>query len=116
MQPHKIASVSDIPPGERKIVVVDGKQIGVFRIDDEFYAFRNICPHAFAPVCRGRLEGCVTSDGPHHIEYDKKTTILMCPWHLWEFDIKTGRSLVDPKLRLKRYDVYVKDGEVFVIV
>ena len=48
-----VGKVSDFANGDRKIIEVNGKSIGVFRIDDRFYALRNRCPHQFGPLCLG---------------------------------------------------------------
>ena len=39
---------------------------------------------------------------------------MRCPWHKWEFEIATGRSLVDDRLRVRRYAVRVEADEVVV--
>ena len=48
-----VGKVSDFANGDRKIIDVNGKSIGVFRVDDQFYAIRNRCPHQFGPLCLG---------------------------------------------------------------
>ena len=50
-----VAREADIPDGERKVIEVDGVEIGVFHVDRTFYAWRNDCPHQGGPVCQGRL-------------------------------------------------------------
>ena len=57
MAKHVVATVDEIPPGERKIVELEGRSLGIFNIDGDFYAVRNICPHQGAPLCEGRLTG-----------------------------------------------------------
>lgn len=114
MQAHKVARVDEVPPGTRKIVSVGSKEIGIFNVNDTFHAILNICPHAFAPICNGRIEGRVTSNGPHDLQYDATPTLLMCPWHLWEFDLETGGCLVDRKMKLKKYPVEVRGGDIFI--
>ncbi len=111
---HAIAKAEDIPPGGRKIVTVDGREMGIFNLDGSYYALRNICPHRSAPLCYGRLRPLVTSPGVHQIEQEREGEILKCPWHQWEFDIKTGEALFDKKLRVKTYDVRQEDDEVVV--
>jgi nitrite reductase/ring-hydroxylating ferredoxin subunit len=49
-----VAREQEISDGERKIVIDDKVEIGVFRIDGAFYAWRNDCPHQGGPVCQGR--------------------------------------------------------------
>ena len=64
MPKHVVATVDEIPPGERKIVEIGGRSLGVFNIKGEFYALRNICPHQGGPLCEGRLTGLVMADRP----------------------------------------------------
>ncbi len=105
-----VCPVHELPPGSRRIVQTkDGISIGVFNIDGEFYALRNICPHRKAPLCKGQITGRVTSDGPGNWQMHETRDILRCPWHGWEFDIRTGQSVFNPhKVRVKAYDVTVE--------
>ena len=65
-----VGKVSDFGNGDRKIIDVNGKSIGVFRIDDRFYAIRNRCPHQFGPLCVGSLAPRAVSDGPGDVRMD----------------------------------------------
>lgn len=106
-----VASVEEVPPGSRKIVDVDGRSIGIFNVDGDYFAVRNTCPHAGGPLCLGMTSGIVTSTEPGSYEYRRRGEFLRCPWHQWEFDIRTGQSWFDPgKTRVRRYDVEVKHG------
>lgn len=108
-----VCPVSELPPGSRRIVeTADRISIGVFNVDGQFYALRNICPHRRAPLCKGQITGRVTSDGPGDWQMHGPQDILRCPWHGWEFDIRTGRSVFNPhKVRVKAYDVTIEcDG------
>ena len=101
--------MDEIPPGGRKLVEVAGRSIGVFNLGGEFFALRNSCPHQGGPLCTGRTSGFVTSPTPGVYEYSRKGEILRCPWHGWEFDIRTGQSWFDPaKIRVRRYEVTVE--------
>lgn len=106
-----VASVDEVPPGSRKIVDVDGRSIGVFNVNGNYFAMRNTCPHAGGPLCQGQTSGLVTSTEPGSYEYHRRGEFIRCPWHQWEFDIRTGQSWFDPvKTRVRRYDVEVKHG------
>ena len=108
-QPHPICRVSDLPPGERKIVEVRSRSIGVFNVHGEYYALRSLCPHQGAPLCRGTITGTARSSAPGEIIWERAGQILRCPWHGWEFDIATGRSVFNPhRLRVRTYDVTVE--------
>lgn len=111
---HRIAKAADIPPGERKVLVVAGREMGIFNIDGTFYALRNICPHRGAPLCHGRLRPLMTSSGVYQVDSERDGEILKCPWHQWEFDIKTGQALFDDRLRVRTYEARQEGDEIFV--
>lgn len=103
--------VDDIPPGTRTIVEHEGRSIGVFNVDGEFFALRNSCPHQGGPLCLGQVSGFRTSDGPGRYRYTRVGEVVRCPWHAWEFDMRTGQSWFDPKrTRVKPYEVKVRSG------
>lgn len=114
MTRHLVGYVSEIPPGSRKIIEVAGRSIGVFNLDGRFYALRNVCPHQGAALCEGLLTSFVTSPEPGEFHYEKEGEIIRCPWHFWEFDIKTGCMVVDPATRTRSYDVTVEKFNVSV--
>ena len=108
-----VGKVSDFENGGRKIVDVNGKSIGVFRIDDRFYALRNRCPHQFGPLCMGTLAPRAISRGPGDVRLDSGPPLLACPWHGWEYDIATGQSFMGPghgNVPALAYDVSVLPG------
>ena len=116
-----VATVDEIPPGERKLVVpFRGRAgIGVFNVNGSFHAVRNICPHKFGPLCTGLVTGRTVADAPvstdgHGLRYEREGEILRCPWHQWEFEIATGQCLVDPEKQVKIYPVEVVDDQVIV--
>ena len=97
------------------IVVLEGRSIGVFNVRGELFALRDTCPHQGGPLCRGSLSGLLTSTSPGTYSYERPGEVLRCPWHGWEFDIRTGRSLVDPDhLRIRTYEVSV-DADQLVL-
>ena len=105
---HVVARVSELPPGERKIVEVEGRSIGVFNVHGDYYALRNICPHQGAPLCLGDVMGTAAPTPPGEYRWEREGEILRCPWHGWEFDLKTGRSIFNPhKMRVRSYEVSV---------
>jgi len=111
MAKHIVATVDEIPPGQRKIVEIGGRSIGVFNIDGEFFALRNSCPHQGGALCEGYLTGFLQSDKPGEFNYIRRGEIVRCPWHGWEFDVKTGQSWFDPaKTRVRTYKVHVEAG------
>lgn len=109
MATHVVARVAELPPGERRIVEAEGRSIGVFNVDGRFYALRNACPHQGAPLCLGRVTGTVTPGAPGEYSWERDGQILVCPWHAWEFDLATGRSVFNPhRTRVRSYRVSVE--------
>lgn len=108
MAKYVVGAVEDIPPGERVIVEIAGRSVGVFNVGGEFYALRNTCPHQGGPLCQGRLTGFIMARVPGEYSYTRRGEILRCPWHGWEFDVKTGQSWFDPmQTRVRAYPVSV---------
>lgn len=110
-----VAKVDEIPVGERKIVTIEERSIGIFNVHGTFIAVLNLCPHEFAPVCLGRVSGTTQATRPGEVEWVRDGEILYCPWHGWEFDLLTGGCLTDRR-RLKRYVTSVEDGWIYVVV
>lgn len=111
---HYIGPSDEIPPGSRKIIQVGRKSIGVFNLAGEFYALLNVCPHQFAPLCQGTLCGYSPPSPVGEFRFEREGEILRCPWHGWEFDIKTGRSVFNPHaVRTGTFPVHVAPGEAF---
>lgn len=112
---HVVALAAEIPPGGRKRVKLDGKGVVVFNLDGAFFALSDQCPHKGASLCEGIVTGLVESSGPGEITYSRPGEIIRCPWHQWEFDIRTGRSWCDPRrMRLMKFDVAVEHGAELV--
>ena len=115
MERHFVARKEEIPEGGRKIVKVKGIEFGIFRVDGQFYAWRNVCPHFGAPVCQGTIVGTRMPSKVYEYKYGRDNEILRCPWHGWEFDLKTGEHLVDPAVKLKQVklaDENLEKGEL----
>jgi nitrite reductase/ring-hydroxylating ferredoxin subunit len=109
---HIIGRVSELPPGERRIVDVEGRSIGIFNVHGQYYALRNRCPHQGAPLCLGAIKGMALPSKPSEYLWGREGEILRCPWHGWEFDILTGRSIFNPhRVRVRTYEVTVEPDE-----
>ena len=111
MAKHIVAPVTDIPPGGRKLVEVNGRAIVVFNLNGEFFALNNRCPHRGGSLCQGVTTGLVQSSAPGDYQYSRKGEIIRCPWHSWEFDIRTGQSWCDPThTYVKQFAIAVEPG------
>jgi 3-phenylpropionate/trans-cinnamate dioxygenase ferredoxin subunit len=109
MAKHVVARVSEIPEGGRVLVTLQGRSIGVFRVNGRFYALLNRCPHMGAELCRGSIVGRLDADAPGSIVYSKSRRSIQCPWHGWEYDLETGQSYFDSSVRA--YPIGVEHGD-----
>lgn len=111
-----VCAAGELPPGGRKVVEVKGRSVGVFNLSGEVVAVLNLCPHELAPVCLGKVGGTTLPSAPGEWCWGREGEILACPWHGWEFDLRTGQAIADPKVRLRRYPVEVVGGTVYVVM
>ncbi len=115
MTKHWICRVSDITAAEPLIVTVNSIQIGVYLVNDRIVAWRNVCPHMAAPVCRGTISGTTLPSDVYTYEYGRDGEVLQCPWHGWEFDLLTGHHLAaGSRARLRGYRIEVDGNDVFI--
>lgn len=115
MTRHVVARAAELEPGTRKLVTVEGRGIVVLNIKGELFALSNTCPHKGASLCNGLLTGLVRSTKPGEYQYERAGEILRCPWHQWEFDVRTGRSYCDPRrLRLMQFPIAIEPGATVV--
>jgi 3-phenylpropionate/trans-cinnamate dioxygenase ferredoxin subunit len=104
---HIIGRADEIPVGGRRILTVDGREIGVFNVGGRLFALLNDCAHLGGPVCTGEVMGKLTAevlpDGEMREFFTQEGEIVACPWHGWEFEIPTGAWLADPRFRLQTF-------------
>lgn len=121
MTEHIVAEESEIPKGERVIVDVEGKEIGVFNVKGEYYAVLNWCVHQGGPCCEGTVDGTYSATFDRDtlevdLQWVKEDEILSCPWHGWEYDLTTGECLSNNRYTIPQYPVSISDGDVIVEV
>lgn len=108
---HEVCPVAELPPGEKRIVEVDGLSIGVFNVEGEFHALANVCPHQLAPLCEGPVTGDVVAPNVGEYEVVREGELVRCPWHGWKFDISTGESVHNPhEVSTRTFDVAVEQS------
>jgi nitrite reductase/ring-hydroxylating ferredoxin subunit len=114
---HVVARAEDLPPGSRRIVKVGTRSIGVFNVDGELFALRNRCPHQGGPLCLGPTDGLATAklngNEPPEVVWERAGEIVRCPWHSWEFDLRTGEAVFGEGYRVRAYRAYVEPVETY---
>jgi nitrite reductase/ring-hydroxylating ferredoxin subunit len=121
MKSYVVGRLDEFAEGSRKVISCDGIEIGVFKVDGELVAWHNQCAHLQGPVCQGRIYGKVEEpvDANGHtrmLQYNDKEKHIVCPWHGWEFSLKTGRHPGNPKAGLRKAALEIADGHVYVVV
>ncbi|MSP11644.1 MAG: (2Fe-2S)-binding protein [Chloroflexi bacterium] len=118
MAEYIVAQEGEIPDGDRRLVQVHGREIGVFNLGGKYYALPNICIHQAGPLCTGRISGTLISntDTNWKLQWGFEGEIVTCPWHALEFNITTGQCLAFPKRRLRSYTVKVEQGQIKLVL
>ena len=110
-----VAAAREIEPGGRKLVEVAGRAIVVFNLAGEFFALANRCPHKAGELCKGKISGFISSPEPGVYEISHEGEVIRCPWHGWEFHIRTGKSWCDPRtMNARAFEVKVEKGAQLV--
>ncbi len=98
-EPVKVASQSEVQPGQTKLIDVDGRPIALFNVDGSFYAIDDVCTHDGGPLAEGELQGCE----------------IRCPRHGARFDVRTGRALSMPAIEpVATHPVELRGDDVYV--
>ena len=112
---HDVAAEADVAEGAPAITRIDGREIGVMRDPRTggLIAIRNRCPHSGARLCLGTVEQRIEGErgGEYHLT---DRSVVVCPWHGWEFDAETGQCPEDDAYRVAVYPVRVENGRVLV--
>ena len=94
----RVGSLARLGPGEVMEAVVNGRPVAVCNSEGELYAVDGTCPHAGGPLGHGALHGHT----------------LVCPYHAWEFDCRTGENDFDPAVRVAQYPVRTEGDDILV--
>jgi nitrite reductase (NADH) small subunit len=96
----KLASLDELPVGAAKEVEFEGRVYALYNLEWMISAIDGICPHQGGPLADGLVEG----------------TMVTCPWHGWQFDIRTGKTPLGPKIKQPVYEVKIEGQDVLVAV
>ena len=115
-----VAKASQFPDGERRILAHKGREIGVFHWQGKFYAYENLCVHQGGPACEGiimhKVEDVIGPDrGWVGQRFSDDEIHFVCPWHGYEYDLKTGECVADRQLKLKNFEVVRRGEDIYVV-
>jgi nitrite reductase (NADH) small subunit len=119
MRQVHIGSVSEFADPGRRVIAFDRFEVAVFKLDGDFFAYLNQCPHMGGPVCQGKMiakvEEIVAQDRTSQGMIFSKTKMhVVCPWHAYEFDIRTGLHPGNPRAQLRKIPITVSGDDLIV--
>jgi nitrite reductase (NADH) small subunit len=94
----KVARIEDVPAGSAGEFVAEDRLVALYHIDDDLYALDGICPHQGGPLGQGQVSGYVVT----------------CPWHGWQYDVRTGQHQSIQSLVHRSFPVKVEEGDIYV--
>jgi len=95
----RVASLSDVPPGELHTVELEGEPVVLANVDGQIFAFAGECTHRGGPLGEGTLEG----------------DVVICPWHSGEFNVRTGLVVgPPPESPVGTYRVQIEGSDIKV--
>jgi nitrite reductase (NADH) small subunit len=101
-------------PGTMRVVDAGGRRVGLVWVGDELHAVADACPHRGAPLCSAGQLVHRLEYGAGGAERSQHAATIRCPWHRWEFDVRTGACPEAPWMRVRRYRVWREDDDIVV--
>jgi nitrite reductase/ring-hydroxylating ferredoxin subunit len=96
----KALDVAELAPGACREVRVGDRMLAIHNVGGTFHATANACLHRGGPLGQGVLDGAT----------------VLCPWHAWGWDVRSGEHTQNPSMKLQTYEVRVEGGAVLVKV
>ncbi|HEY4316108.1 MAG TPA: Rieske (2Fe-2S) protein [Herbaspirillum sp.] len=115
-----VGKLDDLKDGDSRLVREGDLEIGVYRRGANVYAYKNLCVHQGGPACQGitmhKVEELIRADKTSAgLRFNHDEEHIVCPWHSFEYDLKTGVCVADKKLKLKKYEVVTEEGSIYVL-
>lgn len=92
----KVAAAADVAPGAGIVATVNEKEYAVYNLGGAYCVMDNTCLHRGGPLGEGELDG----------------ETVTCPWHGWQYNVKTGACLTKDGLKVNTYQVTVEGGDI----
>ncbi len=92
-----VAKTTEIIEGSPKIIMHNNEEIAIFNVKNQFYAISNTCAHRGGPLGEGTV----------------KDNVVTCPWHMWRYDVTTGKGIMS-NASVKKYELEIKGEEIFI--
>ena len=112
---------SELKDGAAHIVTIDKLELGLIRHKGRCYAYRNVCAHQGGPACEGlrlpQVEDVISGDGSYlQQRFNEDDVHIVCPWHGYEYHLSTGEHVIDPRLKLQKFEVSEREENIYVTI
>ena len=97
---HDVGSIAELPDEGGREVILAGRVLALFRVGADVYAVDGMCAHQGGPLAEGKLTG----------------SIVTCPWHGWQYDVRTGRQQITPTICQATFPVRIEGDRILVAV
>jgi nitrite reductase/ring-hydroxylating ferredoxin subunit len=111
---RSVGSVAEIQEGTRLVKEVNGRSICIFKLDGEFHACLNECPHVGGPVGEGAVTEVSCENASMYPHSDPGDKLITCPWHGWPFSLADGQNSYTEDYRIPVFDVKVENNEIYI--
>ena len=117
---HFACKTDEVAIGNPRKVSINGRDYGIYQLEDGYYGLFDRCPHRGGSICGGPVTGTamfvdIKKDGPSYV-YGKENQLVRCSWHGWEFDIKTGQCLADERLKARHVPISCEDDSIYLML
>jgi nitrite reductase/ring-hydroxylating ferredoxin subunit len=115
-----VSKLSDFTGNHCRLIKEGNLEIGVYRRGNNFYAYENLCHHQGGPACEGitmhKVEEIIRPDKTYAGQrFNMEQEHIVCPWHGYEYDMKTGECIPDRSIKLRKFEVETQGDSVYVI-
>ncbi len=93
-----VCKAEELESGKGMVVDVGGTSVALFNVGGAFHAIDNTCLHRQGPLGEGELD----------------EAIVTCPWHGWQYDVTTGKNVMNEDICVARYEAKVENGQIMV--
>jgi nitrite reductase/ring-hydroxylating ferredoxin subunit len=106
-----VCPTGELEPGGMVATRLDALPIVIIRTQDgALHGLEDRCLHQGARLSRGRLLPATEGDAVGRYVMDDAREIVKCPWHGYEYDVRTGCAVFDRRRALRRVRVREQDG------
>ena len=96
----RMGTLAELAPGKWLEKQILAKRVAVYNDGVQLFGIEANCKHMRASLTAGKVE-----DG-----------VVICNWHGWRYDLKTGQCMTNTAFKLKTYTVEIRNGDVYLIL